>query len=333
MLEPPGAHDNRDRQRPRRERRPARGPGTLERAARGRGQRLCPGHIGRSEHALVGVAQAQRRGGQQEESGPQDAEPIAKHAKQQRREEATETTERAHQSGDCTGVPGKSLGNQLEDGAVAQPEQHRAGQGSHREGNDRRPHQQQRTRRDAAEHPRQDLRPPDPIRQPAADRPHQGCEDDEPGRPESGVGRHEMKLRPQQRRQVDREGDESAEGQEVEGPEQPRRRLPLQQRDHRADAGGTRRLRRIAGHERVQPCPETVTLPRRLERRWASRKYPRPPARRTPRATGRAYRARRGRARCPAGRAGSNVRRTRLQPKMTPRPGQGRTQRPGGRDS
>ena len=65
-----------------------------------------------------------------------------------------------------------------------------------------------------------------------------------------------MKLRPQQRRQVDREGDESAEGQEVEGTEQPRRRLPLQQRDHRADAGGTHRLRRIAGHERVQRCPE-----------------------------------------------------------------------------
>ena len=200
-------------------------------------------------------AQQQRSRGQQEEPGPDDAELIAEHAEQQRREEPAQPAERADEAGDRAGVFREVLRHQLEDGAVAQSHQHRAPERADRERHHRRPRQEQREQRDAAEDPRQDLGAADPVRQPSADGPHQRGEHDESRRAESGVRGRQAELRAQQRRQIDRERDEAAECQKVEGAEQPGGRRAPQDRRHRGDRRRTTGLRRIPREQEVGDGP------------------------------------------------------------------------------
>ena len=205
-------------------------------------------------------AQQQRGRGQQDEPGPDDAESIEEDAEQQGREEPAQASERADETGHRAGVLREVLRHQLEDGAVAQPHQHRAPERADRERHHGPPRQEQREQGDTAEHPREDLGAADPVRQPSADRPHQRREHDESSGSEAGVGGSQAELRPQQRRQVDRERHEAAEGEEVEGAEQPGGRLAAQDRDHRGDRGGTPGLRRIPRQQEVRrpPMPRSI---------------------------------------------------------------------------
>ena len=63
-------------------------------------------------------------------------------------------------------------------------------------------------------------------------------------------------LRPQQRRQVDRERDEATECQEVEGAEQPGSRRTPQDRRHRGDRGGAAGHRGIPRQQEVRQRPD-----------------------------------------------------------------------------
>ena len=219
------------------------------------GKRLRPRDVAGTEDALVGRAHQQRRPGQQEEAGPDRAELIAEDAEEQRREEPSESAKGADEAGHRAGVFREVLRHQLEDGAVAEPHQHRASQGADRERHHGRPRQEQREQGHAAEDPREYLGAADPVCQPSADGPHERGEDDESGGAESSVGRSEAELRAQQRRQVDRERDETAEGQEVEGAEDPGSRRTPQDRNHRGDGSGTARLRGIPRQQEVRHRP------------------------------------------------------------------------------
>ena len=73
-----------------------------------------------------------------------------------------------------------------------------------------------------------------------------GGQHDEPGGAEPGIGGRQAELVAQQRRQVDRERDEAAEGEEVEGGERPRQPLRREHADHRAETGRTDGHRRVA---------------------------------------------------------------------------------------
>ena len=161
--------------------------------------------------------------------------------------------------------------HQLEDGAVAQPHQHRASERADRERDHGRPRQEQREQRDAAEHPREDLGAADPVGQPSADGPHERREHDESSGSEAGVGGSQAELRPQQRRQVDRERDEAAEGEEVEGAEQPGGRLAAQHRGHRGNRGGTHGLRRIPRQQEIRDRPSDEHCARTLEHRFPAK--------------------------------------------------------------
>ena len=108
-----------------------------------------------------------------------------------------------------------------------------------------------------------------PIRsasQPPTGRIERG-EDDESGRAKSRVGRRETELRAQQRRQVNRERDEAAEGQEVEGAEQPGGRRAPEDRRHRGEAAGATRLRRIPRQQEVGHRPGQEQRARAAEHR------------------------------------------------------------------
>ena len=226
--------------------------------------------LGRKTRWLA-TRSSERGGGQQEEAGPDHAELIAEHAEQQRREEAAESAKSAHETRDRAGVFRKVLRHQLEDRAVAQPHQHRASQGADREGHHRRPREEEREQRHAAEDPREDLRTADPVRQPAAHRPHERGEDDEPGRAKARVRWRESELRAQQRRQVNREGDEAAEGQEVEGAEQPGGGRAPEDRRHRGEAAGATWLRRIPRQQVVGDRPGQEQCARTAEHRFPAK--------------------------------------------------------------
>ena len=145
---------------------------------------------------------------------------------------------------------GKVLRHELEDRAVAEAHQQSAPERADRERHHRRPRQQQREQGHAAEHPRQHLRAADAVRQPPADGPHQRREHDESGRAQSRIRGSQAELRAQQCRQVDREGHEAAEGQEVEGAEQPGRRRAPQDRHHRGDRRRSAGMWRIPRHRK-----------------------------------------------------------------------------------
>ena len=247
--------DDRGRQRGGDERGPRAGSDTLERLTRGHRQGLRPRDVARPEDALVGRAQQQRGRGQQQESWPDDAEPIVEDAEQERREEPAQTAEGADEAGHRAGVFWEVLRHQLEDGAVPQSHQHRAPERADRERHHRRPRQEQREQRHSSEDPRQDLRAANPIRQPPAERAHERGEHDEPCRAQSGVGGRQAELRAQQRRQVDRERDEAAECQEIEGAEQPGGGRAPQDRGHRGDRGGTPGVRGIPRQQEVGDRP------------------------------------------------------------------------------
>ena len=193
--------------------------------------------------------------GQQEEAWPDHAELIAEHAEQQRGKEAPESAKGADETRDRAGVFREVFRHQLEDGAVAESHQHRASEGADREGHHGRPREEEREQRHAAEDPREDLRAADPVGQPAAHGPHQRGEDDESGRAKSRVRRREAELRAQQRGQVNRERDEAAEGQEVEGAEQPGGGRAPKDRRHRGEGARAARLRRIPRQQEVRHGP------------------------------------------------------------------------------
>lgn len=119
-----------------------------------------------------------------------------------------------------------------------------------------RPGQQERKQRNAAEDPGQYLGAANPISQPATERSHERRQDDEASRAEACVSRCKAELRPQQRRQVDREGDEAAKRQKVKRPKQPGRRRVPQDRGHGGNRGGTSGLRRVAGEGDVDDGPD-----------------------------------------------------------------------------
>jgi hypothetical protein len=87
------------------------------------------------------------------------------------------------------------------------------------------------------------LRAADAIGQPAAERPHQRCEHHEARGAETRIARRQAELRSQQCRQVDREGDESTERQEVKRAEPPCDRFFAQHSHHCRKPGGSRRDR------------------------------------------------------------------------------------------
>ncbi len=175
--------------------------------------------------------------------GQIDAEAILEEAEQQRREEAAEAAQGTDQSGDRGDAVGEELRHQLEDGTVAGAEQRRAAERADGKRQHRGPHQEQCKRHDSGKHTGEDPGATDPIREDSTDRPHQRREHDESRRPQSGIRHRQAELVAQQRRKVDRKGDEAAEREEVEGRERPRQLLLREHRDHRGhrrwtDSGG-----------------------------------------------------------------------------------------------
>ena len=170
VLQVARADDDGRRQRGRDERWPTRRPGPARApgARRPAATRVHATSPGRKTRWLA-TRSSERGRDSSTKPGQMHAEPVAEHAEQQRREEAAEAAERADQAGDRAGVLREVLRHQLEDGAVAQPQQRRAAERADRERHHRRPRQQQREQRDAAEDPRQHLRAADPVGQPAAD--------------------------------------------------------------------------------------------------------------------------------------------------------------------
>ena len=227
-----------------------------------------------------------------------------KHAKQQRREESAEPAERADQSGHGSGIARESFGHELEHGAIPESEQRRATERADGEGDHRRPRQQQREAGDTAEHPRQHLRAADAIGQPAAERPHHRREHDEARGAKSGVARGQSELRCaaasadrlRTRRSRRRSGSR-------------RRRATTRPALHAARAASRRRrpgappsARCARATRRRQPRP--TARRRRPGTPPSIRTGPRPPRRRTPRATGRTGRGRTCRAPFPGSRGG-----------------------------
>ena len=90
-------------------------------------------------------------------------------------------------------------------------------------------------RHDAEEDAGEHARAADAVGEPAADRAQERGEHDEPGGAEPGVGGRKAERVLQERRQVDRERDESAEGQEVEEREDPGEPLTAEDREHFRD--------------------------------------------------------------------------------------------------
>ena len=199
-------------------------------------------------------------------------------AEQERREEPAQPAKGADEASHRARVFREVLRHQLEDGAVAESHEHRAPKRTNGERHHGRPRQEQREQGDATEDPRQHLGAAYAVRQPSADWPHEGGEHDEPRGPESSVRGSEAELRAQQCRQVDRERDEAAEGQKVEGAEQPGSRRAPQDGHHRGDGGGATSPLGIPRQQEVRHRP------RQKQRAGAAKHH-------FPAKTGRYYRA------------------------------------------
>jgi len=242
--------------RPVAERRPRAGSQPIGGAPELWRQGEVEGCLPRHERGRIQQVQSERRGCEQQVAGPNGAQTVAERAEQQGREEAAKAAHGADQTGHAAGVGGKVLRHELEDRAVAESQERRAAERAHSERHHRGPCEEQRKGHDAQEHTVQHARAANPIRQPPADWTAERRQHDEVRRPEAGVGWRQTKLVFEQRRQVDREGDESTERQEVEGRQRPAQRVPGQHTHHRAEGLGLAALRRVPGEHRKNRRPD-----------------------------------------------------------------------------
>ena len=196
--------------------------------------------------------------GKQQEARPDGAGTLPEEGQQERREESAEAAHGAHQAGDGAGLAGKILGDQLEHRAVSETQEHRAAERPHGKRHDGRPRQQHGERSQRREDRAQHARAADAVGEPASQRARQSREHHEAGGAESGVGRPESELVLEQGGQVDREGHESAEGQEIESRQQPGELLASENLDHVASAIAARAGNRggVAGEQGEDHGPE-----------------------------------------------------------------------------
>ncbi len=180
---------------------------------------------------------------------------VAKEAEDQRRKEPAESSHGSDQARHGRRRRRKVLRHELEDGAAADAEQGRAAERADGERHHRVPHHEERERDQCGEHAREHARSSEVIREDPAERPQQRGHHHEPRGPQSRIGQRERELVAQERGQVHREGDETAEGQEVERREHPRDPLGGENRQCGPEGRGPRGARGVAGGRGKDRCP------------------------------------------------------------------------------
>src|SRR5579883_2499271 len=146
--------------------------------------------------------QRSRDGCEQNESRPDDTEPIAKKTEQKWREKTTQPAHCADESGYDTRTIRKILRHQLKDTAISNAQQYRATERSYGERNNRCRRHQQREWDYTREHTPQHARAADAIGKPSAGRPHRRSQHHESCCPKARVTKRQTKLITKQQRQV-----------------------------------------------------------------------------------------------------------------------------------
>ena len=205
---------------------------------------------------MIGPPEGERCRREQQERGPGDARTGAEECQQQRGKESAQTPHGSHQARHRTGLLGKILRHELEDTPVAEAQQRRAAQRPHRKGYHRGPTQQQGKGDDGEEHAGEDARPAHTVREPPSQGTAERGQSHEPCGAKSGIHRAQPELCVQQTRQIDGEGHEAAESQEVEGSQNPGEPLVTQHRDHLADAPGAGRSGRVPRKQEKHTRPQ-----------------------------------------------------------------------------